>query len=51
MSGSHWVAVSLILGVPNILIRMAYHLSSMKSWHAYSATQFLGRLIATDYRV
>jgi len=47
MPGSHWIAVCF----SDILIRTAYHLSSMKSWHTYSATQFLGHLIATDYRV
>jgi len=51
MPGSHWVAVSPILGVPNIFIRTAYHLSGMKSCHTYDGTQFLGHLIATYYRV
>jgi hypothetical protein len=48
--GSQSVTVSPILGTPNILIRTACRLSSMKSQHTCNATQFLGHLNATDYR-
>jgi hypothetical protein len=51
MLGSHWVAVFFpSLDTLNILIHTVYRLSSMKSQHTYSAIQFLGHLIATDYR-
>ena len=39
------------LGTLNILILTGYHHSNLKSRHTLNATQFLGHLTATDYRV
>jgi len=52
MPDSNWVAVVFpTLGTPNILIRTVCHPTNSKPWHSYNATQFLGHLTATDYRV
>ena len=50
--GSHWVAVCFPTpGTLIILIRTGYHHSNLKSWHTCNATQFLGYLTSTYYRV
>jgi len=48
----HWVAVFFpTLGTPNMFIRTDYHHTKFKSWNTCSATEFLGDLTATDYRI
>jgi hypothetical protein len=52
ISGSHWVAVCFSdSGYAEYLIRTVYHHTNLKSCDTCKTIQFLGHLIATEYRV